>query len=131
MKRDYDLKTLARSYQVGEPLYVLHTAAVKGRCRKLNPTWKGPGVITRKFSDNFNEINIGKKFMTFNHDCLKLCSDRVSWSGLWEFGIYNQSICIVSLGLLNWFNHGRRNLIRYILDIRQPFKTLIRINYKV
>ena len=72
MKRDYDLKTLARSYQVGEPVNVLHTAAVKGRCRKLNPTWKDPGVITRKFSDNFNEIKHWQKFMTFNHDCLKL-----------------------------------------------------------
>ena len=34
------------------------------------------------------------------------------------------------LGMLNWFNCGRRNLTRYILVTRQPFKTLIRISYK-
>ena len=76
MKRDYDLKTFARSYQVGDPVYVLDTAAVKGRCRKLNPTWKGPGVITRKLSDYVYEIKLRQKFMTINHDRLKLCSDR-------------------------------------------------------
>ena len=60
MKRDYDLKTFAWSYQFGDPVYVFNTAAVKGRRRKLNPSWKGPGVITRNYRTMFMRLNFGK-----------------------------------------------------------------------
>ncbi|KAK3093065.1 hypothetical protein FSP39_010650 [Pinctada imbricata] len=76
MKRDYDLKTFTRSYMVGDAVYVLDTAAVKGKCRKLSPSWKGPGVITRKLSDYVYEIKIRQKLVTINHDRLKPCKDR-------------------------------------------------------
>lgn len=47
MKRDYDQKILAKAYK-GDIVYVLDTATVKGKCRKLTPPWKGPGLIVKK-----------------------------------------------------------------------------------
>ena len=76
MKRDHDLKTFTRAYKVGDAVYVLDTAAVKGKCRKLCPTWKGPGVVTRKLSDYVYEIRLRQKLVTINHDRLKPCNDR-------------------------------------------------------
>ena len=37
MKRDYDLKTYVRVYDVGDPVYILDTATIKGQCKKLSP----------------------------------------------------------------------------------------------
>lgn len=48
MKRNYDLKILEKAYRVGDIVYVLDTATVKGKCRKLTPPWKGPGLIVKK-----------------------------------------------------------------------------------
>lgn len=48
MKRNYDLKILEKAYRVGDIVYVLDTATVKGKCRKLTPPWKGPGLIVNK-----------------------------------------------------------------------------------
>ncbi|KAK3085317.1 hypothetical protein FSP39_001380 [Pinctada imbricata] len=44
MKRDYDLRLNERSYPVGSAVYVLDSQPT-GRCRKLCPIWKGPGVV--------------------------------------------------------------------------------------
>ena len=35
MKRDYDLKTFARSYQAGDPVYVLDTSCSQGEMSKI------------------------------------------------------------------------------------------------
>ena len=48
MKRNYDLSVLERNYEVGDRVYLLDTAVLKGKCRKLCPPWKGPGVIITK-----------------------------------------------------------------------------------
>jgi hypothetical protein len=44
-KRDYDVRILERQYKVGDIVYVLDTAKTKGRAKKLDPPWKGPGII--------------------------------------------------------------------------------------
>jgi hypothetical protein len=44
MKRDYDVKILEKQYEKGDVVYVLDTASIKGKCRKLSTPWKGPGV---------------------------------------------------------------------------------------
>lgn len=48
MKRDYDLNILKKAFEVGDIVYVLDTATVKGKRRKLTPPWKGPGLIVKK-----------------------------------------------------------------------------------
>lgn len=75
-KRDYDLKTFVRSYSVGDAVYVLDTATVKGVCSKLSPTWKGPALIVRKLTDYVYEIMLRKKLVTINHDRIKPCRGR-------------------------------------------------------
>jgi hypothetical protein len=44
MKRDYDVKVRVRELKLGDLVYQLDTATVKGKTRKLSPSWKGPGV---------------------------------------------------------------------------------------
>ena len=48
MKRDYGLKVFSRAYEEGDLVYILDTATVKGKCRKLSPSWKGPGIVIKK-----------------------------------------------------------------------------------
>ncbi|XP_071503138.1 uncharacterized protein [Diadema antillarum] len=76
MKRDYDLRVASREYLVGDRVYVLDTATVKGQCRKLSPSWKGPGVITERLSPYLYRIKLGNKMVVANHDRLKECRDR-------------------------------------------------------
>ena len=75
-KRDYDLKAFTRSYSIGEAVYVLDTAVPKGKCAKLRPQWKGPGLIVRKVTAFLYEVLLRRKVETINHDRLKPCKDR-------------------------------------------------------
>lgn len=76
MKRDYDLRTLEHPYKVGDAVYVLDTATVKGKCRKLSPSWKGPGVVVEKLSAYLYKVKLRGKIITMNHDRMKICRDR-------------------------------------------------------
>ena len=48
--KDYDVKVYSRAYKEGDLVYILDTATVKGKCRKLSPSWKGPGIVIKKLS---------------------------------------------------------------------------------
>ena len=50
MGRDCDLRILERTYEEGDLVYLLDTASVKGKCKKLSSPWKGLAVITKKVS---------------------------------------------------------------------------------
>jgi len=76
MKRDYDLRLLERSYDVGDPVYILDTAVLKGKCKKLCPPWKGPGVIVSKLSAFIFRVKLRNSVFVANHDRLKPCKDR-------------------------------------------------------
>ena len=58
MKRDYDLKTYVRVYDVGDPVYILDTATIKGHCKKLSPPWKGPGIVVNKFTPYLYRVKL-------------------------------------------------------------------------
>ena len=75
-KRDYDLKAFTRSFCRGDAVYVLDTAVPKGKCAKLRPQWKGPGLVVRKITDFLYEVLLRKKLETINHDRMKPCNDR-------------------------------------------------------
>ena len=70
-----DLKTFTRSYSVGDAVYILDTSTPKGKCSKLRPQWKGPGLIVRKITDNLYKVMLRKKLETIN-DRMKLCTDK-------------------------------------------------------
>ncbi len=86
MKRNYDLRILERDYAVGDAVYLLDTAGIKGKCRKLCPPWKGPGVVVSKMSSYILRIRFRNSVFIVNHDRLKPCRDRVlpQWIVKWK-----------------------------------------------
>ena len=76
MKRDYDVKVKIRELKLGDLVYQLDTATVKGKTRKLSPSWKGPGVVIEKLTPYLYKIKLKRVIITANHDRLKLCHDR-------------------------------------------------------
>jgi len=76
MKRDYDVKVRVRELKPGDLVYQLDTATIKGKSRKLSPSWKGPGVVLEKLTPYLYRIKLKRAILTANHDRLKLCRDR-------------------------------------------------------
>ena len=76
MKRDYDVKVRVRELKPGDLVYQLDTATIKGKSRKLSPSWKGPGVVIEKLTPYLYRIKLKRAILTANHDRLKLCLDR-------------------------------------------------------
>ena len=76
MKRDYDLKIFSRVYDVGDLIYVLDTATIKGQCKKLGHPWKGPGIVINRFTSYLYRVKLINVVFTANHDRLKPCRDR-------------------------------------------------------
>ena len=76
MKRNYDLRVLQNHYEVGDVVYVMDTATIKGNCKKLLMPWKGTGLIVRVYSPSLYQVKMRNRESTMNHDRLKLCKDR-------------------------------------------------------
>ena len=76
MKRIYDRRTVKKTYKKGDVVYVLDTAAVKGKCRQLSANLKGPGLILEVLSPYLYKVKLRGKDSIMNHDILKLCKDR-------------------------------------------------------
>ena len=76
MKRDYDLKDLLIPYAEGDIVYILDTAVLKGKCRKLCSHWKGPGIIMRKITTYLYQVKLKSSFFVTNHDMLLPCRER-------------------------------------------------------
>ena len=58
MKRDYDVKILEKQYKKGDLVYVLDTANIKGKCKKLSPPWKGPGIVLERLTPYIYKIKL-------------------------------------------------------------------------
>ena len=76
MKKSYDLRQLVYNYKVGDVVYLLEKAVSKGKCKKLCPPWKGPGVVIEKLSESLFRVKIGNAVSVVNHDRMKKCKDR-------------------------------------------------------
>ena len=76
MKRDYDVRVLQKSYDKGDVVYLLDTAVLKGKCRKLDSPWEGPGVVVEKISASLYRVQLRESMFVVNHDRMKLCKDR-------------------------------------------------------
>lgn len=72
MKKYYDLRVRECQYNVGDLVYRLDTATIKGKSRKLSPVWRGPGVIVGKMTLYLYRVQERKMTFTANHDRLKL-----------------------------------------------------------
>lgn len=76
MKNYYDLRLMEFQYNVGDLVYRLDTATIKGKSRKLSPVLRGPGVIVGKITPYLYRVQERKMTFNVNHDILKLCNDR-------------------------------------------------------
>jgi hypothetical protein len=65
-----------RELKLGDLVYQLDTATVKGKTRKLSPSWKSPGVVIEKLTPYLYKIKLKRVIITANYDRLKLCRDR-------------------------------------------------------
>ena len=85
MKRDYDVRVLQRKYSVGDLIYLLDTAAKKGKCKKLCSPWKGPAVVIKVLSASLYQVKLHKSVFVVNHDRMKPCKDRdiPGWVATW------------------------------------------------
>ena len=52
-------------------MYIVDTATVKGKCRKLSPSWKGPGKVVKKLSPYLYRVKTKAAVMVAYHDRLK------------------------------------------------------------
>ena len=76
MKRDYDVRILTRNYDEGDIVYLLDSATVKGKCKKLSSPWKGPGLIVKKISASLFRIKLKNAILVVNHDRMKPCKTQ-------------------------------------------------------
>jgi hypothetical protein len=81
MKRDYDVKVRVKELKLGDLVYQLDTATVKGKTRKFSPSWIGPGVVIEKLTPYLYKIKLKQVIITANHDRLKLSRPRGSRVG--------------------------------------------------
>jgi transposase InsO family protein len=86
MKRDYDVKVFEKQYKVGDPVYILDTATIKGKCRKLMSPWKGPGVISKKITPYVYQVKLRNSVIVINHDRIKPCKNAKlpAWINNWK-----------------------------------------------
>ena len=77
MKRDYDIKMKKTEYQPGNLVYNLQTAQIKDRNKKLDPPWKGPGIVAVKVTSYVYKVKLEMVIITINHDRMKKCFDKV------------------------------------------------------
>ena len=70
------MKILEKQYEKGDLVYVLDTASIKGKCKKLSPPWKELGVVLDRLTPYIYKIKLQRVIFTANHDRLKTCRDR-------------------------------------------------------
>ena len=81
LKKDYDVKVYQRQFEKGDRVYLLDTASVKGKTKKLSPPWKGPAVILEKLSPYHYRVLYRNTVFVANHDRLKKCTDKSQLAG--------------------------------------------------
>ncbi|VDI62765.1 Hypothetical predicted protein [Mytilus galloprovincialis] len=67
---------LRKIVPAGDLVYVLDTAQIKGKCKKLGSPWKGPGIVISKVTGYVYKVKLQRVVFNTNHDRLKPCGDR-------------------------------------------------------
>lgn len=76
MKKDYDLNVRKNEYKPGDFVYILETATRKGRNKKLDPPWKGPGIVVQRITSYVYKLKMENTVIFIYHDRMKRCNDR-------------------------------------------------------
>ena len=76
-ERYYNLNQKVEDIQVGDVVYLLDKSSRKGRSKKLDPVWIGPGVIVHGLTPFLFRIRMKNRIeRVVNHDCLKKANLR-------------------------------------------------------
>ena len=76
-ERYYNLNQKVEDLQVGDVVYLLDKSSRKGRSKKLDPIWIGPGVIVHRLTPFLFRIRMKNRIeRVVNHDCLKKANLR-------------------------------------------------------
>lgn len=75
MKRDYDVRIRQVQYKPGDLVYILNMANRKGKSKKLESPWKGPGVVLAKITSYVYKVQLEKMITVINHDRMKRFGD--------------------------------------------------------
>ncbi|CAC5386087.1 unnamed protein product [Mytilus coruscus] len=75
-KRDYDLNSNCKVYEVGDIVFKIDSARKIGVCPKLKAPWKGPFVVAEVKSPVLYKIRNKKTSEVIRHDRLKLSQIR-------------------------------------------------------
>ena len=76
-KKTYNLKLQQAHFEVGDFVYKLNIVNEKGKCKKLEPVWVGPVVVTQVISPVLYCVKDRCHEHVLHHDWLKLCEDHV------------------------------------------------------
>jgi hypothetical protein len=85
---DYDVKVRVKELKLGDLVYQLDTATVKGKTRKLSPSWKGPGVVIEKLTPYLYKIKLKRVMITATR------ADKIS-HGLCLFPCYLYTFAMI------------------------------------
>ena len=89
-RKYYNSLSHGSCFNVGDSVWYANKLRRKGISPKLQPKWRGPCLVVKKFNDCLVHIQLsGKKFLTVHTDLLKTC---------------------YSTKLPGWFRRGRRKL---------------------
>nr|KAG5699813.1 hypothetical protein BaRGS_013533 [Batillaria attramentaria] len=75
-KKAYDLRASHTSYEVGDIVSEINSAAKVGESRKLAPIWKGPYLVTDVVSPILVRVKGRSRERIVHTDRLRLCRDR-------------------------------------------------------
>ena len=76
-KRLYNQRTFGEPLETGDVVWCMDKTKKKGKSPKLQPKWKGPGLITQKFNDVIVRVQFSPKKASILHvDMLKPCTSK-------------------------------------------------------
>ena len=72
-QKHYNLNTKGKEFTAGDLVYLRETTRKKSVCPKLQPKWKGPYLILKKFGSTYEVLLSSNKSKTYHFDLLKPC----------------------------------------------------------
>ena len=75
-KQDYDQRLYQASYNEGDLVYILNPSNKPGISTKLQPIYRGPFLIIKRYSPVLYMVQDWKGNFVAYHDLLLICNDR-------------------------------------------------------
>jgi transposase InsO family protein len=92
-KRDYDMRMLEHSYNIGDLIFLRDSSTKIGLSKRLKPPWTGPYLVVESRPPLY-KIKSTKSEKVVHHDRMKRCNDRhiPLWIKRMRHELFNQDI---------------------------------------